>query len=170
MGLAITAHSNAEFLGITSEEFEEREGELYDEGVFRLYCSPGFVERIDGFDQGYYKGESKVGGSVGSYSGYGRWRKWLSETFLYVPPETIWERPDAYEGKPFVELINFSDCEGAIGPKTSAKLAKDFQEHDEKAQAMVNEESHPVFNEYRTYKLFREAFEAVAENGFVDFH
>ena len=39
---------------------------------------------------------------------------------------------------PFVELLNFSDCEGFIGPKTSAKLHADFLEWDEKAKVNSN--------------------------------
>lgn len=33
---------------------------------------------------------------------------------------------------PFLELIHFSDCEGIIGPKTSAKLYKDFEKYRDK--------------------------------------
>ena len=49
----------------------------------------------------------------------------------YAGADDAWERTDG----PFWELINFSDCEGVIGPKTSAKLAGDFAAFQEKADA-----------------------------------
>ena len=41
------------------------------------------------------------------------------------------------EGLPFVELINFSDCEGVIGPEVAAKLAKDFADYEFSASAFA---------------------------------
>ncbi len=38
----------------------------------------------------------------------------------------FWKDAENFIGQPFYELINFSDCEGQIGPKVSEKLFQDF--------------------------------------------
>jgi len=43
------------------------------------------------------------------------------------------------DGAPFVELVNFSDCEGCIGPVVAAKLLRDFVEFDDRAKAIVDD-------------------------------
>ena len=58
---------------------------------------------------------------------YNAWRRHLSLLSLAVEPETVWEHPRRFRGKPFAELIDFPDASGTIiGPKTSAKLYADF--------------------------------------------
>lgn len=110
---------------------------------------------------------------AGSYSGYNWWREQLCELALECEPSEVWEDPEVYEGQPFVELINFSDAEGAIGPKTSAKLAADFRAHEPRVAAWAEE--HIVEGDNRAYfiELFGEwkrAFELAAEDGFLLFH
>lgn len=65
---------------------------------------------------------------------------------------------------PFIELINFTDCDGAIGPLVAAKLAADFDAHAEAAKAS----SYPGF--WRLYDDFRIAFHLAADSGAVHFH
>lgn len=67
------------------------------------------------------------------------------------------------EAGPFWELINFSDCEGIIGPVVSAKLARDFQEYQEKANSQLTD------YDLERYNSWRQAFELAAENGVVRF-
>ena len=66
---------------------------------------------------------------------------------------------------PFVELLNFSDCEGFIGPKTSAKLHADFLEWDKKAKNFDSQNSYF----YETYKEWTEAFKVASDGGCVIF-
>ena len=61
-------------------------------------------------------------------------------------------------------MINFSDCEGVIGPKTSAKLAKDFAEFQAQADA------HPDDWFRDLYTTWRRAFELASDDGAVGFH
>ena len=68
------------------------------------------------------------------------------------------------KGLPFVELIDFSDCDGFIGPKTAAKLAQDFAEH----RAKIPVGADPRFVE--KYNKWAEAFVLAAGNGAVKFH
>ena len=88
---------------------------------------------------------------------------------LDIQPETIWKNPDSWTGYRFVELIDFSDCEGTIGPIVAAKLAKDFAEHREKAAAYVAKQEDGDWI-LRKYTDFQEAFTLAALEGAVRFH
>ena len=81
-----------------------------------------------------------------------------------VMPRTIWENEEAYEGLPFFELINFSDCEGILGAPVCAKLAADFAKYQERANT-----SHDEWWREK-YAGWRRAFEMAADNGCVEFH
>jgi hypothetical protein len=65
--------------------------------------------------------------------------------------------------KPFYELINFSDCEGIIGPEVSTKLYNDFVKFEVVAK---NEEEYF----YRKYKDWMKAFKVASNKGVVSFH
>lgn len=104
---------------------------------------------------------------AGSYSGYGDWRNWLARVAGYPVAflvrherrqyvQSAW---DATSG-PFWELLNFSDCEGTLGPVVSRKLAKDFADFQARADALAQNEW------YREqYECWRAAFEVAAEHG-----
>jgi hypothetical protein len=98
-------------------------------------------------------------------------------------PEDVWAEAEDFEGEPFVELINYSDCDGCIGPRTSRKLAEDFRKYAEKAAAYFHEHGpnnpnlleresdyfvHPWWLE--NYDEWRKAFELASDGGFVEFH
>ena len=134
-----------------------------------------FVARTDGLAEGRYAASRSLHFRAGSYSGYNRWRDELAKLAGY---KAVWHKApydktgeeshaagawEAAEG-PFWELINFSDCEGFIGPKTSAKLALDFAEFQPKADAVED----PWFRDL--YARWREAFEVASNGGAVDFH
>jgi hypothetical protein len=93
---------------------------------------------------------------------------------LEVRPEKIWEDHESFAGKPFVELICFSDCEGSIGPETSAKLAKDFADYEEQAREWAKDRYADWHDEFdwwfSKYENFKRAFELAAQGGFVMFH
>jgi len=110
---------------------------------------------------------------AGSYSGYNMWRTHLCQIALDVPPDDVWEDPEAYDGMPFVELINFSDCEGCIGPKTSAKLAADFRQYGGRLREIApkqitSDEDRGYF--FESYDDWQRAFELASRDGFVIFH
>ena len=194
MGLDITAYSKVagNYLG-PAEQFsdDQREELAEDDNVVRVYTDTGFEERLDGHAQGYYRmnpsGES-FGFRAGSYSGYNWWRRHLSRMAFDMEAEDIWEimaeEPEELTGHPFVELINFSDCEGCIGPRTSRKLAEDFRKFAEQAKAYVEAQQSPnnpnrgvedadeAANEWwlEAYGEWQRAFELAADDGFVKFH
>ncbi|MEN9870269.1 MAG: hypothetical protein RLZZ171_1257, partial [Cyanobacteriota bacterium] len=80
--------------------------------------------------------------------------------------EEVWNNPE--QKGPFVELINFSDCEGVIGSSLSAKLAKDFADFNDRAKKTAAEYRGDWF--YSLHQKWQEAFELAAQNGAISFH
>ena len=116
--------------------------------------------------------------SAGGYGSYNAWREELAKLAGYpavefesvegyVPSRKMLHAASAWrglcEGRPFVELVNFSDCEGVIGSELSAKLAKDFADFDERAKAAGND----AF--YDRYREWYKAFAMASDNGAVKF-
>ena len=179
MGLDITAFSDLKKLDVVLDEDgepinpETREPIDYD---LRVYANPDFPGRADGVeDRAHYTADDSFGFRAGSYSGYNRWRDELARLAGY-PEVTVMSYGreqkthcaacwSGQEG-PFSELINFSDCEGTIGPVVSAKLAKDFADFQETADAF--DWSCKYHNDL--YSDWRKAFEMAAKNGAVNFH
>lgn len=97
---------------------------------------------------------------AGSYSGYNAWRNLLARLVGFTGAPQVWEDG---RSRPFTELIHFSDCDGCIGPTVSAKLAADFAQYQDVADAHEAEW-------FRTqYANWRKAFEMAADNGVVVF-
>ena len=155
MGLDIVAYKNLKWLDPQPEDWQENTVHIYHNSEWEK------EHRGDNLQAGYYAADREYSFRAGSYSGYNRWREWLSELALGVAPETVWHSHEAYKDKPFAELINFSDCEGTLGPKVCAKLAKDFKDFE--AQAKADEDA------YYVYKEFMTVFELTANNGAVVF-
>lgn len=140
------------------------------DGQHLVHVVGSFMGRADGLDDGNYTAEEVHGFRAGSYSGYNRWREHLSMAIHGDMPEVIWTASRAglgiYTGKPFVELIDFSDCDGVIGPVTAAKLAADFKTHRE---TMSNKFPDLPWD-MNVYDSFTKAFEMAADSGCVIFH
>jgi hypothetical protein len=162
VGLDITVYSDICFvLGQKAAEDDDR--------YTLLYVNPGCSKQADGIESGLYTCNDEVRFRAGGYGWYNWWRECLAKMALDVNPVNIWDSPEVFAGKPFVELINFSDCEGIIGPKTSAKLHKDFKAFHEQAKSLTNTENKEGF--LGTYECFMGAFEVAAtKNGVVKFH
>lgn len=116
--------------------------------------------RAEGIAAGAYRASEDYDFRAGSYGGYNNWRRQLADLAGWQSVEAVWDnKPKG----PFVELIDFADNEGVIGPVVSAKLAKDFADFQAKA------DGHPD-DWFRTkYADWRQAFEMAADNGAVDF-
>jgi hypothetical protein len=160
MGLDISAYSKIRRLPLPTDE--DHSGEHA-----RIYPNPDFPEQAEGIEDGYYEYEHGMDFRAGSYSGYNEWRNELARLAGYAPVERdhspyaagAWQKKSG----PFWELINFADNEGCIGPKTSAKLAKDF------AEFQHNADLHPDEWFRAKYAEWRKAFELAADAGAVDF-
>ena len=105
-----------------------------------------------------YTWGDQFGFRAGSYSGYNRWRQFL-QNFSRMVDE---------EGNTFIELINFADNEGVIGPVVSLKLAKDFMEHEKAAEFFAKTISEGEYW-YDKYQNWKEAFIWASDNGAVEF-
>lgn len=175
MGLDITAYRQ---IKLAPDAEIDSAGDVVDyDNFMHVYVNPDYPERAaDLVDRGIYtSGTDSVGFRAGSYGGYNAWREELAQLAGYpAAPYTYYSttqmRHDAgawaATAGPFWELINFSDCDGAIGPAASAKLARDFAEWDDRAKAKDGPES--TF--YARYTQWRSAFEMAADSGLVSFH
>ena len=162
MGLDITAYRNArkvEGVEVDSDGYP-KDYDRFDliTGSEIDYTEKNFPGRTSGIVAGIYEAEDSFGFRAGSYGGYNSWRNQLAQVAGFRGDHDVW---DNHSEGPFVELINFSDCEGIIGPKVSAKLAKDFADHADKA-------GDGYFRD--KYDEWRKAFEMASDGGYVDFH
>lgn len=166
MGLDITAYEIVE-RGADQDQLNtayESGGE--PENVTRLWHPDAdFSGQSDGLAKGLYlySGDD-VRFRAGSYSGYNVWREQLAQ-LVGTTPKAIWANP---QPGPFMELINFSDCEGFIGPQTAAKLATDFDAWADRAQAFAEAQGLDWF--YDLFQRWQKAFRCAAGKGVVQFH
>jgi hypothetical protein len=171
MGLDITWYKGLA-MAVGNEAFDDRGGLLDDEFV-TFYVNPEFPGRADDIEHRkayrYGPAESYGGFCAGSYVGYSQWREELAKLAGYPAKPSLQVALEHSEGAwsvtegPFWELINFSDCEGVIGAAVSAKLARDFAEFQDKADA------HPDERFRKKYAEWRNAFEQAADSGAVKF-
>lgn len=172
MGLDITAYKALTKVENPKLDSDGRPENYNEETSF--YANPDFPGRMEGIEENtVYRYVDAHGFRAGSYGGYNGWRNELAKLAGY-PVGAYREFGRAYESYaagawkasegPFYELINFSDCEGTIGPVVAAKLAKDFAEFQAKA------DEHPEDYFRHKYNEWRKAFEMAADNGAVDFH
>jgi hypothetical protein len=135
-----------------------------DEDAWSVYRSDGCADHLNGKPEGRYHGEDLGYFRAGSYYGYNEWRRWLSQKFIGAEPSSVWADPKKYADKPFVELVNYSDCEGAFGPQSSAKLFADFFQHVKELGPQDD-----TWN-ISLYFAWMRAFEVARDDGFVILH
>lgn len=180
MGLDITAYRKLEKLECNlngdGEPIDPSTGEpLYE--YFKCFANDYFPGREQGLESGAcYKYEMAANVFSRAYSSYNHWREELAKLAGY--PLTNFEQlgivqtshaAAAWLGKvkdsePFCELVNFTDCDGVIGPVVARKLLADFISFDEKAKAV---DSH---NFYKHYTDIRRGLEMAADGGALQFH
>ena len=173
MGLDVHAFNKVR---IAENQTFDADGEpLAGENCRVTYENPDFPGRCDEFPGRtvVFVDGKHISPFGRSYSGYNQWRNQLAELAGY--PLTKY---DGYGGNvsesyaagawvvvhgAFWEMINFSDAEGCIGTAVCKKLAADFAEFQEKANA------HPDEYFRQCYAEMRQSFEHGADNGFVEF-
>jgi hypothetical protein len=168
MSLDVTIYLNAKFIKkATQEEFEELDGP--DNMTFHVHdiiTEPFFAKNAgDLIPDGMYSYKDSRHLNTG-YGQHYAFRRLIVETFYggRVTVDDVWSFPDKYADKPFIELVNFSDCDGYIAGDVIGKLAKDFEAGAGKAAFWPKE--------YRgLYELWREAFSVASKsNGVFRFH
>lgn len=178
MGLDITAYEHVTLVeAITGEKLKEMKWEhpLYDrdDHEFLYVVYEDHRERFDDLVEGFYKPSGAVlRFRAGSYGGYNHWREKLAK-MIGTTPQDLWNENDsaAARSTPFYELICFSDCDGVIGPKTSAKLYADFKEHRNKAGKAPESGYHDDDTYFASlYVQWMNAFDLASRGGVVRFH
>lgn len=178
MGLDITAYSRLEKIDAVFSKDGEPIHPTTRKPIRGNICepviNPDFPKQAEGIEaDAVYRYAKTIGHHAGSYGGYNRWREQLAELagwalISYERYGRMWPSHAASTytatGGPFWELILFSDCEGTIGAATAAKLAKDFADHQAKADAHTDEHFRNKYTEWRA------AFELAADGGCVRFH
>lgn len=165
MGLDITAYSKLEFAKEATDDWEEVD-RMYNEGYVHLYQPyPQYKDRTDGWKDGFYicNGE-RFDYRAGSYSGYNQRRNMLSIAALGAQDSSVWESPEEYKANAVSLLVNFSDCEGFIGPVTSAKIYLALMEIPEKRLENWEEWERRWLNDVI------QGFEIASDHGAVRFH
>lgn len=180
MGLDVTAYENLKKIDCVfnsdGEPIDAQTREVIDCSYYQPKVNYDFEGREEGIDnKAIYSFDKYLHEISIGYGRYNNWRNELAKLAGYpaIPvdrygvgnpqlrhDQSAWE----YDSGPFYELINFSDCEGVIGPVVSNKLANDFADHQNKADA------HPDEYFKQIYSAFRHAFELASNNGAVDFH
>lgn len=87
-----------------------------------------------------------------TYIHYKEWRDQLAQMVGHVSGQL----------GPFHELLDFGDSDGVIGWQTSAKLSRDFANHQQLASRQE-----PMF--YFIYCNFHRGFDVASDNGLVKF-
>jgi len=161
MGLDIFAVEKARKV---SDEFNRDFETLDIEGeVVRVLVNTHFSAH-DHLTDGIYCHEGKsISFGVGSYGTYNGFRDRLSKIAHGVNPNVIWKNPEIYKSSAFYELVNFSDCEGVIGPDTAGKLLSDFKKYREEFMS-----EHDVW-EGETYDNWIKALEIASNDGLLIF-
>jgi hypothetical protein len=99
---------------------------------------------------------------VGPYSFYNRFRETVE----------IWDSVEDYKGKSFIELIDFSDCDGRLGGAVCEKLYEDFAENRPKFKEYIDTQGwdeDKIEDYLSVYEDFMKAFEIGREEGVVIF-
>lgn len=152
--------------GVHEEDYIDQQ---YNRGMYCFHyeaAAQAWRSYLDGLPEGVYTGQFREHFRAGSYSTYNWWRELLCTVALGKEPKEIWENPEKWKDQPFFQLINFSDCEGVIGPITAEKLARDFQENRNRFIA------HPLVRQpdSELYDAFQTAFAVASGGGCVVFH
>jgi hypothetical protein len=136
-----------------------------------ILSAGSWIGHLDGLPAGQLWAQKSGSFYVGSYKSYGAWREALAKFAGYAVdtpaagPIRMMHAAACWNGAtgPFSELINFSDCDGALGPVVCAKLYGDFSMYLFKA---IKEDL--AF--FTLYEQFMTAFfVASKDNGFVRF-
>lgn len=170
MGLDISVYSNIKAIeGTLDDDYNlitDNDKIIDPDDFIHIYQNDHFKEQGEGLPEFIVRPtEKNFDFRAGSYGSYNAWRNQLARVAGYAQDketgaydQTAWKS----QFGPFLYLINFSDCEGAINAKVSADLLKDFKNYEE--QAAKEDERF-----YELYKNWMKAFEIASDNGVVLF-
>jgi hypothetical protein len=161
MGLDIVAFEHANPVIACDQDQEEHDNHIV------AWVDKNMERSLRGLEIGrcYDVAGDDIGFRAGSYSGYNEWREALAQRALGLSAFAVWEDPPRFVEQPFFELINFSDCQGTIGPDAASDLAGDFGALRARiaAQPLPDPDEEAWFMD--VYGQFQEAFELAASGG-----
>jgi len=173
MELKVTAAQDASFL------HDEEVGHCEGPGLIFIDADK-FIDRLDGAIMGCYQFlGKKLTFSACQYLCFEGFLETLAQHVLNASVKDVRQDPHTYIDKPFFELI-FFDYAGAIGHKTSQKLADDFRQYKKEIWKKILKGT-TVENFLKNgraiyladwdcqYKLWQDAFDFAAQRGFVVF-
>jgi hypothetical protein len=143
-----------EFVNIQSNELEWTEDRW-----------PG---RSKGLRSGIFGFTGRYDFRAGSYIGYANWIDDLARFAGYESVQSVRDNP-LLKG-PFVELIDFADNKGWLGPEVAAKLLRDFESR--LLEAAAYREGSTVSGGWflSRYRHWLEACHLAADGGGIEFH
>ena len=153
MGLNISAYSNIRFL----------HNNIGDSKGAYLYVNEHFKDRADGLVDGYYDFDEEYYFRAGSYSGHSKCRELAAKALGFTVIEEYWD--ECTPETPLYDLLNFSDCEGTIGPLCAKRLYESITKHKTRILERVGE------NQYFLGWLedFQRAAKLAMQNGAISF-
>ena len=138
MGLYIIAVNKIKKIANFSENWENLV-DIDDKKLIRVKINNLFSSH-DHLESGIYVYEGEeMELSCGAYSSYSNFRNTLSNIAHNIDSTEIWNNYEMFKGEAFYELINFSDCDGVIGPTSSTRLLSDFKRYKEDFFKISNE-------------------------------
>lgn len=160
MGLDVTAYRGLTRIGFAGgpDEKPPPGTALRTLAVVWDWAEANFPGRAEGLERGAAYAAEEIRWAVSySYGTHSAFRNCLARLVgradTHAPPPG-----------PFAEFLCFADNEGYIGPVVSAKLARDFAEHQHLVDASEDDFVREV------YLKWRRAFEMAADRGAVSFH
>jgi hypothetical protein len=129
----------------------------------RVEIEPGEYDKSEDSEEHSFR--------AGPYSYYNRFRETLSMSMHGIMPVQIWE--GSRTNSAFIEMIDFSDCEGCIGAEVSNKLYHDFANNRHKFKEYIDSqgwEEEKIVDYLEVYEDFMKAFEIAGRGGIVIFH
>jgi hypothetical protein len=149
-------------------DYEKRENEAYQ---YRQNY-PEFARTEEGLeDEQWYDTATPKRIDIGhwTYSGWNVFRESLSEFQGIEDIREVWAELKAGKRSPdsviLHDIINFTDCDGAVGPKSVKRLAREFAYH--KAAYLDWLETDDAVSDRHTAEWFRNSYLALTE-GFAE--
>lgn len=182
MGLDISFYQAAQMLPADAIVGDDLDYDKYPDGRL-AYVNDDFLAQADGLPEKFaFAAEGEGRDARIGYASYGHWRECVAKAVGYpkAPPhpdessldasyrESLPHVTSAWRGHfgPLHDLLNFSDCEGVIGPQTCAKIAAELAEYRDRALACMSDA--PRFSEF--YDAMMQGFSIVGPTGFARFH
>lgn len=167
MGLDVTAYRQ---LKLEPEARADADGSapegMWCPGASMEWSEKQWPGRADGIpDANAYYSYSDADALIRySYGTHGDFRENLAQLAGFADAKEVWNDP---RPGPFVELINFADNEGVIGPAVARKLAADFADNHAEAERRFAKD-HPWM--WSCYQKWEAACDMAGDGGALEFH